>query len=119
MSIGCILALGVSALGPVALAVACVFEFMARKLRKNPRSDKKLLEKRQQVSDAGLVIGMGLWCLSYVIQSMSPDRAVWEALFQQWMTWVVIALVVLDVIYVVLRRGRPRKPGKKKQFWEL
>lgn len=119
MSIGCILALGVSALGPVALAVACVFEFMARRLRKNPRCDKKLLEKRQHAADVGLVAGMGLWAASYVIQSMSPSRAAWEALFQQWMTWVVLVLVVLDVIYVVLRRGRPRKPGQKKPFWEI
>ena len=119
MSIGCILSLGVSALGPAALAVACVFECMARRLRKNPRCDKELLEKRQKVSDAGLVAGMGLWAAAYVIQSMSPDRAVWEPLFQQWMTWVVVALAVLDIVYVVLRRGRPRKPGKKKQFWEI
>lgn len=119
MSIGCILALGVSGLGPVALAAACVFEFMARRLRKNPRCDQALLAKRQKASDVGLVAGLGLWCLSYIVQSMSPDRAAWEALFQQWMTWVVIALVVLDVIYVILRRNRPRKPGQKKSFWEI
>lgn len=119
MSIGCILALGAAVLGPAALAVACVFECMARKLRKNPRCDKNLLEKRQKVSDVGLVAGMGLWCLSYVIQSMSPDKAVWEPLFQQWMTWVVLVLVVLDIVYLLLRRGRPRKPGQKKPFWEI
>lgn len=119
MSIGCILSLGVSALGPAALAVACVFEGMARKLRKNPRCDKRLLEKRQHGSDVGLVAAWGLWALAYIVQSMSPDRAAWEALFQQWMTWVVVVLVVLDIPYLFLRRGRPRKPGQKKPFWEI
>lgn len=119
MTIGAILSLGVGALGPVALAAACVFEYMARKLRKNPRCDKNLLEKRQKASDVGLVAGMGLWCAAYIFQGMSPGRAAWEALFQQWMTWVLIVLAVLCVVYMYLRRSRPRKPGQKKHFWEI
>lgn len=119
MSIGMILTLGLSALGPVALAVACVFEFMAKKLRKDTRCDKKLLEKRQHASDVGLVAAWGLWAAAYVIQGLCPGAAEWEALFQQWMTWVIVVLVVLDIPYLILRRSRPRKPGEKKRFWEI
>lgn len=119
MSIGAILTLGVSALGPVALAVACVFECMAWKMRKNPRSDKNLLEKRQHASDVCLVAAWGLWALGYVFQSMAPGAAEWESLFQRWMTWVVGILVVLDIPYIIWRRTRPRKPGQKKNFWEI
>ncbi len=119
MSLGCIVTLGVTALGPVALAVACVFEFMARRLRKDPRCDKERLARKEHGSDVGMVAGFGLWVLGYVIQALCPDRAVWEGLFQSWMTWVIGILVVVDIPFMLLRRDRPRKPGRKKQFWEM
>ena len=119
MSIGAILSMGAGALGPVALAVACVFEFTAWKMRKNPRCDKVVLEKRQRASDVALVAGLALWALAYIIQSMCPNAAAWEELFQKWMTWVIGGLVVVDIPYLVFRRTRPRKPGQKKRFWEI
>lgn len=119
MSIGMILTLGVSALGPVALAVACVFEYMAWKMRKNPRASKELLAQRQKASDTGLVAAFGLWALGYIIQSVCPDAAAWELLFQKWMTWIVCILLVLDIPYLIWRRSRPGKPGQKKRFWEI
>lgn len=119
MSIGMILTLGVSALGPVALAVACILEYTAWKMRKNPRCDKAVLGKRQQASDRWLVAAFGLWALGYIVQSLCPDAVAWEALFQKWMTWVIGILLVLDIPYLIWRRSRPRKPGQKKQFWEI
>ena len=119
MSIGCIITLGVTALGPAALAAACVFEAMARRLRKNPRGDRALLARREHWSDIGMVAGFGLWALGYVIQALCPDRAAWEPLFRSWMTWVIGALAAVDVVFVLLRRDRPRKPGQRKRFWEI
>lgn len=120
MSVGTILSFALGVLGPVALAVACVFEFLARRTRKDPRCDKSILARQQKTADVGLVAAWLLFAAAYVaFQTMAPDAAVWERLFQKWMTWVIGGLLVLDVLYLVLRRSRPRKPGQKKQFWEI
>lgn len=120
MSVGAILSFALGALGPVALAAACVFEFMARRMQKNPRCDKNILTRRQKGADVGLVAAWVLFAAAYVVfQSVTPDAAVWESLFQKWMTWVIGGLLLLDILYLFLRRSRPRKPGQKKQFWEI
>lgn len=120
MSVGAILAFAFGILGPVAIGTACVFEFLARRLAKNPRCDKTKLAKLQRNADIGLVAAWLLLAAAYLcFQFLTPDAAVWEAAFQSWMTWMLGALLVLDIAYLYLRRARPRKAGQKKRFWEI
>lgn len=99
-------------LSPAAIFIACVYEFMARRMVKDPRHDKKLLEKRQKTADIALVAA---WLLLAVACLIGGD-----ARFDSMMTWWVFpALLVLDVVYLYLRRSRPRPAGKKKYFWEI
>lgn len=107
-------------LGPIAMAAACVFEFMARKLAKNPRCDKNRLAKLQQYADIGLVAAWLLLAVAYLLfQNITPDASVLQASFESWMTWMLGALLLLDIVYLYLRRARPRKAGEKRKFWEI
>ena len=120
MSIGAILGFGAGILGPLAMAAACVFEFMARRLTKKPRCDKKKLEKLQHYADVGLVSAWLLLAAAYLsFQYLATDAAVYASSFESWMTWMLVALLVLDIAYLYLRRARPRKAGAKKRFWEI
>lgn len=120
MSIGALLGYIFGILGPAAMLTACVFEYLARKMSKNPRCDKKLLAKRQKYADAGLVAAWLLLAAAYLsFQNLAPDAAALAAGFEAWMTWMLVALLVLDIVYLILRRGRPRPAGKKKNFWEI
>mgnify|MGYP007070022458 CR=1 FL=1 len=120
MSFGATLSFILGLLGPAAMLTACVFELLAKRLRKNPRCDKKLVERRQTIADAGLVAAWLLLAAAYLcFQRMAPDAAALEGRFQTWMTGVLLALLVLDIVYLVLRRSRPRQEGQKKHFWEM
>ena len=119
MSTTMLLALGMGALGPLSLAVANVFEFMGRRLRRDPRHDKKKEELLTHRADVCLVAAWLLFGAAYLLRSISPDAAAMDGLFQSWMTWVIVALLVLDIPYLFLRRSRPRVPGRKKNFWEI
>ena len=99
-------------LSPAAIFIACVYEFMARRMVKNPRHDKALLEKRQKIADIALAAAWLLLGAAYLVGA--GDTA-----FESMITWVLLALLVLDVVYLFLRRSRPRPAGKKKRFWEI
>lgn len=120
MSIGAMLSFAMGLLGPIALLAACVFEFLGRRMAQNPRCDREKLAKRQQWADIALVaawllLGGAYLCMSY----LTPDAAAWQTAFSSWMSGMLVALLVLDVIYLYLRRARPRPAGAKKRFWEL
>jgi len=120
MSFGAILGYGAGILGPIALAAACVFEFMAGKLAKNPRCDKTRLEKLRHYADIGLVAAWLLLAAAFLsFQYLATDAAALAASFESWMTWMLLLLLVFDVAYLFLRRKRPRQPGAKKRFWEI
>jgi len=120
MSIGALLSFIAGILGPAAMGAACVFELLSRRLSRDPRSDKDRIEKLKQVSDVGLVAAWLLLAAAYLLfQYAAPDAAAVEPAFQRWMTWMLCALLVLDIVYLYLRRARPRKPGSKKKFWEI
>lgn len=101
-------------LSPAAIFIACVYEFMARRMVKDPRHDKKLLEKRQKTADIALAAAWLLLGAAYLVGNSSGNAA-----FEAMMTWALLALLVLDVVYLYLRRSRPRPAGKKKHFWEI
>lgn len=120
MSFGAILSFGLGIAGPAALLIACVFEFMGRRMARNPRHDKEKLAKRQHWADVGLVcawlcLAAAYLCFSY----LTVDAAAWQAAFESWMTIMLLALLALDILYLYLRRARPRPAGKKKRFWEI
>ena len=120
MSAGAICSYIAGVLGPVAMGAACVFEFIARRLSKSPRSDKTRIEKLQSYADIGLVAAWLLLAAAYLLfQNTAPDAAALEPAFQRWMSWSLGVLLVLDIVYLYLRRARPRKPGSKKNFWEI
>lgn len=120
MSFGAILGFGAGILGPVSMAAACVFEFLARRLAKNPRCDKNRLAKLQHYADIGLVAAWLLLAAAYLsFQFLAPDAEALAASFERWMTWMLTALLVFDIAYLLLRRARPKKPGAKKRFWEI
>lgn len=120
MSFGAILGFAFGVLGPAAILVACVFEFLARRMAKNPRCDKKILARRQQIADVGLVAAWICLALAYVcFNHLAPDAAALESAFQTWMSVMLILLLVLDIVYLYLRRSRPRPAGAKKHFWEI
>ena len=120
MSIGAWLGFIFGVLGPAALLAACVFEFLARRMSRDPRCDKDLLSKRQQYADIGLVAAWILLAAAYLcFQYMAPDASGLADRFQSWMTGCIVALVLLDIVYLYLRRSRPRERGKKKRFWEI
>ncbi len=120
MSIGAMLGYVFGALGPAAMLTACVFEFLARRMSKDPRCDKAVLAKRRHYADIGLVAAWLLLAAAYVcFQYLAPDAAVLAVGFQTWMTGCLAALLVLDVVYLFLRRARPREEGKKKKYWEI
>ena len=120
MSIAAITSFAVGILGPVALAAACVFEYMARRLAKDPRCDKDRLAELRHFADIGLVAAWLLLAAAYLLfQYLAPDAAAWEAAFQKWMTWMLGALLLLDILYLYLRRSRPRGSGPNKKFWEI
>lgn len=102
-------------LGPAAMLAACVFEFLARRMAKNPRHNKELLEKRQKYADIALVAAWLLLAAAYLL----TDASAGNTQFETWMTGMLIALLALDVVYLYLRRARPRQPGQKKHFWEI
>ncbi|MCD7845324.1 MAG: hypothetical protein LUG57_05650 [Oscillospiraceae bacterium] len=120
MSFGAILSFGLGIAGPAALLVACVFEAMGRKMAKNPRCDKEKLAKRQHWADVGLVCAWLFLAAAYLCFSyLTADAATWQTSFESWMTIMLVALLVLDIVYLYLRRARPRPAGKKKRFWEI
>ena len=120
MSIGAILSYAAGILGPLSMAAACVLEALARRLAKNPRGDKTRLEKLRSGADIGLVAAWLLLAAAYLLfQNAAPDAQALAASFERWMTWMLGALLVLDIAYLFLRRSRPRKPGAKKRFWEI
>lgn len=120
MSLGTVLSFVFGILGPISLLVACVMEFLARRLAKDPRCDKTLLEKRRRYADIALVAAWILLAAAYLVfQSIAPDAEAWRELFQKWMTGMLIALVAIDIVYLYLRRGRPRAEGQRKRFWEI
>ena len=107
-------------LGPVSMLLACVFELLARRMRRSPRPDEALLEKRQQFSDVCLVAAWLLLAASYLcFQGITPDAEALAAGYETWMTGMLVALLVFDVVYLYLRRARPRSAGQKKRFWEI
>ena len=101
-------------LSPAAIFIACVFEFMARRMAKDARHDKALLEKRQKTADMSLVAAWLLLGAAYLVGASAGD-----AVFESMMTWVLLVLLALDVVYLYLRRSRPRPAGKKKRVWEI
>lgn len=113
-----ILSLALGALSPAAMIAGCVFEAMAYRLAKNPRGDKALLEKRRQVSDVLLVAAWLLLAAAYLCFNGLCGGAD-DALFRTVMTWCLGVLLLADIYYLYLRKARPRKPGKKKNFWEM
>ena len=120
MSFGTVISFGFGILSPLALVVACIFEFIARRMAKGKKPDTALLQKRQTVADACLIAAWILLALAYVCFRFLPtDKDVWQAAFQNWMTWCIYALVALDIVYLYIRRARPRKEGEKKRFWEV
>ena len=120
MSFGSILGFVAGILGPISMAVACVFEFKAGRMQKNPRCDKTRLEKLRHYADIGLVAAWLLLAAAYLsFQYLATDAAALAGTFETWMTWMLIALLVFDIAYLFLRRKRPRDPGAKKRFWEI
>ena len=120
MSMGAILGYAAGVLSPLAMLAACVFELLARKLSRDPRCDKALLEKRRQLADAGLVAAWLLLAAAYLcFQYLAAETAASPDWFMGWMSWCLVLLLALDIWYLYLRRSRPRQPGKKKNFWEL
>ena len=120
MSFGAILSFAFGILGPAAIAVACVFEGMARRLAKDPRHDKDRVGRLRRNADIGLVAGCLLLPGAYLaFQTIVPDAEAVEAAFQAWMTWMLAAFLAADIIYLLLRRARPRDPNAKKRFWEI
>lgn len=120
MSIGSILGFAFGILGPISMGSACVFEYMARKLAKDPRCDKSRLEKLRTYADVGLVAAWLLLAAAYLsFQHLAADAAALASSFESWMTWMLFALLILDIVYLFLRRARPKKPGAKKRFWEI
>lgn len=120
MSFGAILSYLFGILGPAAIAAACVFEFLARRLSKNPRGDKARLERLRHYADIGLVAAWLLLAAAYLsFQNLAPDAEALADGFQRWMTWMLGLLVVFDILYLYLRRSRPRRPGARKHFWEI
>lgn len=108
------------ALGPAAMLAACVFEFLARRVSKNPRGDRKRLAELQQYADVGLVAAWLLLAAAYLcFRYLAPDAEAQAASFESWMTGMLLALLALDIVYLYLRRSRPRPKGKKKNFWEM
>jgi ABC-type xylose transport system permease subunit len=103
-----ILSVGIvcAVLSPIAILVACIFEFLAKRLRRDPRCDKEKLARQYRVSDIGLVAAWVLLALAYGLSGDSVGV-------------VILILLVLDIIYLFLRRSRPRAPGQKKKFWEV
>ncbi len=120
MSIGALLSFALGILGPASLLTACIFEFLARRMARDARHDKEKLAKRQRYADVGLVAAWLLLAAAYLCFSfLTPDAAAWQEAFQAWMTGMLAALAVLDIVYLYLRRARPRPAGKKKNFWEI
>jgi hypothetical protein len=94
-------------LSPIAILIACIFEFLAKRLRKDPRCDKQKLARAYQVADIGLVAAWVLLALAYGLGGDSVSGI------------IVVLLLVLDIPYLFLRRSRPKTPGQKKHFWEV
>lgn len=101
-------------LGPVAMLCACVFEFLARRMAKKPQRNESRLEKLRHFADIGLVAAWLLLGAAYLLTDASSG----DTAFETWMTWMLLALLALDIVYLYLRRSRPRPAGKKKYFWE-
>ncbi len=102
-------------LGPVSMLAACVFEFLARRVARKPRHNAALPVKFRRFADIGLVAAWLLLGGAYLL----TDASAGDARFEAWMTWMLLALLILDILYLYLRRGRPRSEGKKKHFWEI
>ena len=120
MSFGLILGFAFGLLAPISLLAACAFEYLARKMSADPRCDKTVLEKRKRNADVGLAAAWLLLAAAFLcFRYLAPDAEAFAKTFQQWMTWMLGALLLLDIIYLFLRRSRPRQAGKKKNFWEI
>ncbi len=107
-------------LGPIALAAACVFELLARRHAAKAGQDAEQVEKLRRCADVGLVAAWLLLAAAYMLfKNLAPDADALAVSFQSWMTWMLGTLLVLDILYLYLRRARPKKPGEKKRFWEI
>jgi putative exporter of polyketide antibiotics len=94
-------------LSPIAILIACVCEFLAKRLAKDPRCNKEKLARHYRVADIGLVAA---WVLLGVAYALGGDYV---------SGIILVLLLVLDVLYLFLRRSRPRPAGAKKHFWEV
>ena len=105
-------------LAPVSRVIACVFEAKGRRLRKNPRHDKDRDAFLRRRADSFLAAAFLLLAAAYIVHGVLTGQR-GDALFSAAMTYILGALALAEVVYLFLRRGRPRKPGQKKRFWEF
>jgi putative exporter of polyketide antibiotics len=94
-------------LSPIAILIACISEFLAKRLAKDPRCNKEKLTRYYRVADVGLVAAWVLLAVAYALGGDSVGEI------------IILLLLVLDVVYLFLRRSRPRPAGAKKRFWEI
>lgn len=120
MGFGAILSYGTGILSPVSMAAACVFEYLGRRMAKNPRCDKSRLEKRRTLADGFLAAAWLLLAAAYLcFRYLTPEAEALAGSFESWMTWMLFLLLALDIVYLILRRSRPKQAGAKKRFWEI
>ncbi len=118
MSVPYILAMIFGVLSPISMVIACMFESRCVKLAKDPRHDKALWAQLCRKADNFMAIAFLLLAGAYIVHGVLTGQS-GEPLFAASMTYVLGALLVADIVYLFLRRKRPRKPGQKKRFWEL
>ena len=113
MSVGLVISLVCGVLAPVSLVFACVFEFLAARLAKNPRCDRQRLTRRYTLSDVGNVAAWLFLLVAYLI-----NRNAASTTFTNAMSYLLLGTLVADLVFLWLRRKRPRPEGKKKNIWE-
>lgn len=118
MSVAYILAMVFGVLSPISMVIACVYESRCAKLIKDPRHDKDLWARIARKADSFMAIAFLLLAAAYIVHGVLTGES-GEALFAASMTYILGALLVADIVYLFLRRRRPRKPGQKKRFWEF
>jgi hypothetical protein len=114
MSIGSIAGMIFGGLAAASLAVGCISELLAARLAGDGRCDKRRLKKLYVRADGGNILAWAFFAAGVLSYTLSGGASDSEAVFEKAVSWASAVLLLADVYFLHLRRGRAPEFKKRK-----
>lgn len=118
MGIGSIAGVIFGGLTAVSLVFGCVSEFLAAYAVGKGRRDDSRLKKLYVRADGGNILAWAFFAAGVLSCVLSGGAAEYRAVFEKAVSWALAALLLADIYFLHLRRGRAPEFGKGKRFRE-